>query len=274
MRYKRSDWVVKATLVLFGFKKLLLQTTERFLQGALQSIAITYLSMLVVAIPAPSSKICRVLQHVDPSYVCTLVRENPHADDCRFWSGNIYLVLDRFIVAHFIGWTVKALLIPHRGLLWSASFTFEIVERILVPLLPSLRECWWDSFVLDVAVCNAIGIELGLQLARKLNLSVAFNKQKYSPLSHKENIGIVVALVATDIIAFPLKHVLQIHSASPLNVYRILFFVALTPFCVRHHKLQVLICKGGLVHVYMLVTIFEYAFVLLRWPNHWMQFSC
>lgn len=41
----------------------------------------------------------------------------------RLWSH-----CDIFAFSHFFGWALKALLIRHAGLLWTASITWEVTE--------------------------------------------------------------------------------------------------------------------------------------------------
>jgi hypothetical protein len=44
---------------------------------------------------------------------------------------------------------------------WCISIAFELCEKTLQHWLPNFNECWWDSWLLDVAICNAIGIYTG-----------------------------------------------------------------------------------------------------------------
>jgi Phosphatidyl serine synthase len=37
-------------------------------------------------------------------------------------------------------------------------------------LLPNFAECWWDALLLDVVICNGLGIWLGMFIARKLEM--------------------------------------------------------------------------------------------------------
>ena len=37
------------------------------------------------------------------------------------------------------------------------SIGFEFMELTFQHMLPNFNECWWDSWILDVAVCNFIG---------------------------------------------------------------------------------------------------------------------
>lgn len=49
-----------------------------------------------------------------------------YAEDCSFqvvWSR-----LDIFVVAHFLGWAVKALMLRNAGLLWLLSIMWEFTE--------------------------------------------------------------------------------------------------------------------------------------------------
>ena len=77
-------------------------------------------------------------------------------------------LLDEFVVAHALGWWAKAVLIRDRRLLWPLSVGFELAEASLAYALPNFNECWWDSWVLDVAVCNFVGMELGMATAALL----------------------------------------------------------------------------------------------------------
>lgn len=49
------------------------------------------------------------------------------------------------------------------------SVGFELCELSLSHMLPNFNECWYDSWVLDVAVCNTLGIFLGMATVRWLD---------------------------------------------------------------------------------------------------------
>ncbi|KAK1116661.1 hypothetical protein K0M31_018203 [Melipona bicolor] len=78
--------------------------------------------------------------------------------------------LDIFAVAHFLGWTFKAILIRHLGILWAISVMWEVTEIAFAHLLPNFVECWWDAFILDVVVCNGLGIWVGLKICSLLEM--------------------------------------------------------------------------------------------------------
>ena len=43
------------------------------------------------------------------------------------------------------------------------SIGFELLEYSLEHQLPNFAECWWDHWILDVVVCNGLGIYLGMK---------------------------------------------------------------------------------------------------------------
>jgi hypothetical protein len=38
------------------------------------------------------------------------------------------------------------------------SVMFELMELTFQHWLPNFNECWWDSWILDVLICNNIGV--------------------------------------------------------------------------------------------------------------------
>ncbi|KAL4540689.1 hypothetical protein Ndes2526B_g07525 [Nannochloris sp. 'desiccata'] len=75
-------------------------------------------------------------------------------------------IFDEFVVAHTLGWWGKALIIRDNVMLWIISISFELMELTFQHWLPNFNECWWDSWLLDVAICNAIGIVTGMWTVR------------------------------------------------------------------------------------------------------------
>jgi len=78
-------------------------------------------------------------------------------------------VFDEFVVAHTLGWWGKALILRDYKMLWVVSITFELMELTFQHMLPNFNECWWDSWILDVAVCNFIGILTGMWTVKYFN---------------------------------------------------------------------------------------------------------
>ena len=45
-----------------------------------------------------------------------------------------------------------------------------MLQMAFAHLLPNFAECWWDALVLDVLVCNGLGIWLGMVICRKMEM--------------------------------------------------------------------------------------------------------
>jgi phosphatidylserine synthase 2 len=75
-------------------------------------------------------------------------------------------LFDEFVIAHTLGWWGKAIMVRNLPLLWVLSIGFELMEVTFNHMLPNFNECWWDSIILDVLVCNWIGIWAGMRTVR------------------------------------------------------------------------------------------------------------
>ncbi|CAB4064556.1 PTDSS1 [Lepeophtheirus salmonis] len=65
---------------------------------------------------------------------------------------------------------MKALIIRHYGICWSISIMWELTEMAFGHLLPNFYECWWDNIILDVLICNGLGIFTGMTVCRWLEM--------------------------------------------------------------------------------------------------------
>ena len=54
-----------------------------------------------------------------------------YAADCELRWDLIWHRTDTFVIAHFIGWVVKAIMIRHAGILWLLSIMWEVTEVCL-----------------------------------------------------------------------------------------------------------------------------------------------
>lgn len=79
----------------------------------------------------------------------------------RVWSH-----FDVFAFGHFFGWMIKAVLLRHYLILWVLSINWEITEIAFSHMLPNFQECWWDSIILDVLLCNGLGIFCGMLICQ------------------------------------------------------------------------------------------------------------
>lgn len=216
-----------------------------------------YLLLILKMSLLSDAKICRSIASLDPGHTCQIPIETRHAKDCRLRSQNINPVLDRYVFAHLFGWFIKALIVPNTFLLWTASIVFEIVEVLLVPYIPSLRECWWDSLILDVFGCNAIGIYLGSLAALK-----TIRSQQTVNTSFRF-MFLLLAMTLTDVNAFLVKHVFFIRPSSPINIYRMLTFIFFA-FCSG--RLNIVSGLDGFsIPCYTAVVCAELCIILSRW---------
>ncbi|GAA0162335.1 transferase [Lithospermum erythrorhizon] len=101
--------------------------------------------------------------------------ERFYGADCRIYISdhpssrfrNVYDTLfDDFVVAHVLGWWGKAIMIRNQPLLWVLSIGFELMELTFRHMLPNFNECWWDSIILDILICNWFGIWAGMRTVR------------------------------------------------------------------------------------------------------------
>lgn len=241
--------------------------TNRLFREVLRFTAVTYILMIFAAAVAPAATVCHSLQRLDVFHLCTPFAEASRVGDCDLNLHTIRKVMDRFIMAHLVGWSIKAAIIPNRLLLWVASVSFEVMERAAVPLLPSLRECWWDSVLIDIFLCNAAGIEMGMLLASITNGSILRNTTKLNArLSLPKAAIIVVAILITDLNAFFLKDTMHIRNASPLNVYRLVFFITLAPQCVDELTTSKNLRMKTFTCMYTIALVVEIVLVFCKWP--------
>lgn len=105
--------------------------------------------------------------------------ERSYAEDCRVYTpenpdsnySNIKnAVYDEFIIAHLLGWFGKAFLFRDVYISWAWSILFELCELTFAHILPNFAECWWDQIILDILLCNGIGIWLGHLVMNWLNM--------------------------------------------------------------------------------------------------------
>ncbi|GAB6019486.1 hypothetical protein CHUAL_001064 [Chamberlinius hualienensis] len=78
--------------------------------------------------------------------------------------------VDVFASGHFFGWMMKAMLVRHVGICWTISVMWEITEVAFAHLLPNFVECWWDALLLDIILCNGLGIFCGMFICNKLEM--------------------------------------------------------------------------------------------------------
>ncbi|TFK52386.1 phosphatidylserine synthase 2 [Heliocybe sulcata] len=104
----------------------------------------------------------KMMTYIDPSLGRPLPEKN-YAENCEFTLENIWNAVDIFCLAHALGWFGKALILRDYWFCWILSIAFELAEYSLQHQLPNFGECWWDHWILDVLICNWLGLYLGMK---------------------------------------------------------------------------------------------------------------
>jgi len=198
----------------------------------------------------------------------TELPERAYGEDCSLSLENLReTIFDEFVLAHVLGWWGKSMMIRHTGILWVLSIAFEIMELTFQHWLPNFNECWWDSWILDVAVCNYFGIHAGMWTVRLFDCRyekynwMGISQQKtiidkarrsfqqllpYSWDKYRWNIDaspkrcaqvsvLIVWILAVEVQAFFLKYILWIPPRNLLNTYRLIIWFALGLPAVREY---------------------------------------
>eukprot|EP00249_Psilotum_nudum_P022207 c28417_g1_i1 orf=352-1635(-) len=201
--------------------------------------------------------------------------ERSYGSDCRLYTPenpnnrfkNFYdTVMDEFVIAHVLGWWGKAIMIRNHSLLWVLSIGFEIMEVTFKHMLPNFSECWWDSIILDIVICNWIGIWAGMKtvnyfdgktyvwvgLSRQPDLfhkvkrslgqftPATWDKDEWNPLSGPlrfvQVLVLVVIILTVELDAFFLKFCLWIPPSNPLNKYRLFIWWLIANPAIREYN--------------------------------------
>ncbi len=146
----------------------------------MHGLFILYLLFLVFLLCQETNDARAVLQFLSPD-LGTELPERAYGEDCRIYTpedpDSRFRVLrdtvfDEFFVGHILGWYGKAIALRNMKLLWAYSVFFELMELTFQHWLRNFNECWWDSWVLDVAFCNFIGIHLGMMTVKYMEGSM------------------------------------------------------------------------------------------------------
>ena len=140
------------------------------------SAGILYLLFLAFLLPfdLPTSR--RFVSHIHPM----LGKKQPqllgYAEDCRLFPPDVdsifsypivkMALFDEYMIAHALGYIIKALIVRDWRVLCLLSFGFEVLEVSFQHALPNLNECWWDRLFLDILGANLAGMCLGMWLVK------------------------------------------------------------------------------------------------------------
>eukprot|EP00742_Colponemidia_sp_Colp-10_P004316 GILJ01004605.1.p1 GENE.GILJ01004605.1~~GILJ01004605.1.p1 ORF type:complete len:445 (-),score=40.76 GILJ01004605.1:122-1408(-) len=230
-------------------------------------VAIAYFALLIFIICQDASDVRRWLRYIDPELGVPLP-EKSYAADCRLYTPEDPVssfrnlrdtIADEFVLAHLFGWALKMLIIRDVKMCLFLSVLFEFLEVSLRHALPNFWECWWDHVILDILICNGLGIYIGylmvkyfemkeyhflvepapLTIKSKLNriakqfTPVHWSRYQWQYFSNSRRFFSVVFFSAfvscVDLSAFFLKYVLYIPAPHYLNLVRLFIWV---PFAV------------------------------------------
>ena len=233
-------------------------------------VGVIYELALLILLFQTKSHARQALTYLYP-YLGTPLDEKTYADKCELTFANFYGAIDIFFVGHLLGWVVKALMLRDWRICWVISVQWELIEVVFRHLLPNFAECWWDSWLLDVALSNGMGIWIGCRLCELLEMRqyrwtkvqdiptlmgklqrglLQFTPSSWmvvqweatSTISRFITVNIVIAAMnLAELDAFFLKYLLWIPPPCPLNIHRILVFCLIGPPALR----QVYLYMGG-----------------------------
>ncbi|XP_025886340.1 CDP-diacylglycerol--serine O-phosphatidyltransferase 1 isoform X1 [Solanum lycopersicum] len=201
--------------------------------------------------------------------------EKSYGADCRLYVPenptnrfkNLYDTLfDEFVLAHILGWWGKAIMIRNQPLLWVLSIGFELMELTFRHMLPNFNECWWDSIILDIFICNWFGILAGMRtvryfdgrtyewvgISRQPNIMgkvkrtlgqftpAHWDKDEWRPLlgpwRFLQVLTLCVIFLTVELNTFFLKFCLWIPPRNPLIVYRLVLWWLLAIPTIREYN--------------------------------------
>eukprot|EP00753_Platysulcus_tardus_P005718 PLAT13641.1.p2 GENE.PLAT13641.1~~PLAT13641.1.p2 ORF type:complete len:420 (+),score=216.93 PLAT13641.1:38-1261(+) len=226
------------------------------------AVFILYTLVLVFLLFQNTDDARQMMKWVDPELGVELP-ERDYAADCRLYTPEskrslfanlLDTVLDEFILAHTFGWWVGTMMMRDYAICWCLSILFEFYEMTFEHWMANFKECWWDHLLLDIFICNALGIYLGMRTCRWLEMKrydwIGWNKiptlrgkagravSQFTPASWtsfewdiasswRRFVACLFLMVAISVMmlnAFFLKFVLWVPPSNPLNVYRLLLW--------------------------------------------------
>ncbi|XP_013383200.1 phosphatidylserine synthase 1 isoform X2 [Lingula anatina] len=263
-------------------------------------LSVLYFMLLVFLVFQSLSDAKEMLFFLYPKLRGFRMEEQEYAVNCsqvsfeRLWGH-----MDIFAFGHFWGWCLKALLIRHYGICWTISVTWEATEMAFMHLLPNFEECWWDAWVLDVLLCNGLGIWVGMQFCKVLEMrefrwesikdihsttgklrraALQFTPASWTHVrwldpnsSYMRVIGVSILVIfwqLSELNTFFLKHILHMATGHPLCIGRLIFIAVISAPTIRQYYSYITDtqCRrvGTQCWLYCAITLTE-AIICLKW---------
>ncbi|TKR80959.1 hypothetical protein L596_014924 [Steinernema carpocapsae] len=228
-------------------------------------VSVLYVLLLQFTLFQSFADVKAVLKWLDPERLNKAVlEEKEYAVNCSDVSfERVWGHMDIFAVGHFMGWTMKSMLIRHSIICWYISIAWEITEVVFTHVLPNFEECWWDAIFLDVILCNGLGIIAGLQICKFLEMRqfrwesiknikttrgkfkravLQFTPESFTSHDWFNNYAIRRALAIycfvmiwlySELNTFFLKHIFAIDTAHPFVFWRIILIGLISAPSIR-----------------------------------------
>eukprot|EP00112_Aurelia_sp_Birch-Aquarium-sp1_P001846 Seg120.6 transcript_id=Seg120.6/GoldUCD/mRNA.D3Y31 product="Phosphatidylserine synthase 1" protein_id=Seg120.6/GoldUCD/D3Y31 len=293
-----------AVVVVFAFLSLLICPNGPFVRPhpavwrLVLGFGIMYLLFLTFVLFQSYQDVREMMIFLDPSLKNSGPDTEVYANDCELRWELIWHRTDTFVIAHFIGWVVKAIMIRHAGILWLLSIMWEVTEIAFSHLLENFKECWWDSLVLDIMICNGLGIHFGLYLCKKLEMRkyywesikdirgtskkikravlqftpaswthVSWMDPKSTYMRYFAICQLCIMWQISELNTFLLKHIFMVPTKHPVNLYRLILICLMTAPVMRQYYIYVTDTRtkrlGTQCWVFIFVTLLE-ALVCIR----------
>ncbi|EDV19234.1 uncharacterized protein TRIADDRAFT_33936 [Trichoplax adhaerens] len=265
-------------------------------------ISLIYLLGLTFILFQKLSDVRAMLGWLYPELLDVKPENKSWATNCAFSFYRLWECLDIYAFAHFIGWVFKALFLRHAGILWAISVLWEITELAFKHLLPNFAECWWDMIILDVLLCNGLGIFVGLFICRKLEMAsyhwesvkdihttsgkirrviMQFGPESFQPVRWFEPTSTVMRIMyvwqllfvwqISELNTFLLKHILMVPIYNMLNTYRLLLIGAIVSPSIKQYYVYTTDARsrslGTQCWIFLAITLIEFLICLKFAPE-------
>lgn len=86
--------------------------------------------------------------------------------NCDLNSQDFLGKIDDYFLSHLGGWIFHTFYLKDWAMCWVWSLGTEILERTLSDWMLPFRECWFDSFIIDVILSNLVGMFIGFSIMK------------------------------------------------------------------------------------------------------------
>ena len=137
----------------------------------IMACSVAYTTFFIILLFQPELNDIRNLFKIFDRSLNTPMKTKSYAEDCGNYSYEVISdKFDAFVFGHFIGWMGIAIFTRNREILHFSQILWEVVEIVTYYFIPNFGECWWDQIILDIFLCNGLGIELGLLITNYFKL--------------------------------------------------------------------------------------------------------